>query len=508
MAMALSNAKCANEPHIIPEEKPSVTDANVASLDNTDKQPHDTSEAHGGDVDLVSQSKLVWKLDLNMMPLLFCLYMLSYLDRSNIGNAKIAGLNKDLKFSKDGNDYTWLLTTFYISYIIFEWFALMWKIVPAHIWASFCVLGWGVIATLQSSTTSWSGMMALRFFLGMFEAGFGPGLPFYLSYFYLRNEVGLRIGIITAAGPLSTCFAGALAYGITSGHSSFANWRLLFLVEGLPTILIAGVVWFFFPDSPEKARFLNKDDKATARARGVKQVGYESYRVGRIVWSDIGAALLDTKNYITAMMYFSCNVSFSSLPVFLPTIINEMGFTTINAQGLSAPPYFISFIVVLATTHVADRTGQRGVTICILSLVGAIGYILLATTFSVSTRYLGVYFATIGIYPAIINILPWVVNNQGSDTKRGAGIAILNLIGQCGPLLGTRIYPATDGPRYKLGMWTCAGFLLFNGFLAIALRTLLVWENKMLDEKYGLVGEQDANGIGSEVDGPNFRYVL
>src|SRR5689334_6914383 len=166
------------------------------------------------------------------------------------------------------------------------------------------------------------------------------------------------------------------------------------------------------------------------------------------------------------MMYFSCNVSFSSLPVFLPTIINEMGFTAINAQGLSAPPYFISFIVVLATTHTADRTGQRGITICILSLIGAIGYILLAATSAVSTRYLGVYFATIGIYPAIINILPWVVNNQGSDTKRGAGIAILNLIGQCGPLLGTRIYPAIDGPYYRLGMWTCAAFLLFNGFLA------------------------------------------
>jgi dipeptide/tripeptide permease len=205
-------------------------------------------------------------------------------------------------------------------------------------------------------------------------------------------------------------------------------------------------------------------------------------------------------------MYFSCNVSFSSLPVFLPTIITEMGFSPLNAQGLSAPPYFLSFLVVLLTTYYADRSGQRAYTISLLSLIGALGYFLLAATSATSIRYLGTYFAAVGIYPAIINILPWVVNNQGSDTKRGAGLAILNLVGQCGPLLGTRIYPAAQAPFYRVGMWTCAAFLVFNAGLALALRALLVWENRKLDEKYGdLVVEE---GIGTEVDGPGFRYVL
>ena len=139
-------------------------------------------------------------------------------------------------------------------------------------------------------------------------------------------------------------------------------------------------------------------------------------------------------------MYFSCNVSFSSLPVFLPTILSEMGFSTINAQGLSAPPYFVSFLIVIGSTYIADRTQQRGITIMILSLVGATGYILLAATSKTGPRYFGVYLAAAGIFPCIGNILPWVLNNQGSDTKRGMGIAILNLVGQCGPLLGTRVY--------------------------------------------------------------------
>src|ERR1700728_3211863 len=128
-------------------------------------------------------------------------------------------------------------------------------------------------------------------------------------------------------------------------------------------------------------------------------------------------------------MYFSCNVSFSSLPVFLPTIIAEMGFSPINAQGLSAPPYFISFLLVIATTYIADSTQQRGITIIIMSLVGATGYIILAATSATGPRYFGVYLAAAGIFPCIGNILPWVLNNQGSDTKRGTVIAILNLLG-------------------------------------------------------------------------------
>jgi len=329
--------------------------------------------------------------------------------------------------------------------------------------------------------------------------------------------------VFLSAAPLATCFAGALAYGITSGDGSvIANWRLLFLVEGLPVVIMGVVTFFLLPDTPDKAKFLNEEEKVIARARGVRQVGNEeAHRVGHLNWPDIGAALLDLKNWFTALMYFSCNVSFSSLPVFLPTILDEMGFTAVTAQGLSAPPYFLSFLIVIGSTYVADRTQQRGITLIVLSLIGAIGYIMLATTSATGPRYAGVFLAAAGVFPAISNILPWVLNNQGSDTKRGTGIAILNIVGQCGPLLGTRVYPAKDTPYYRMGMWICAGFMLFNGFLAFCLRMLLVWENKRLDKKYGAVRGQvpadekvegsqvvEEPGVGDENDGPGFRYIL
>ena len=198
-----------------------------------------------------------------------------------------------------------------------------------------------------------------------------------------------------------------------------------------------------------------------------------------------------------------------------------MGFSSINAQGLTAPPYFLSFLVTITTTWIADRTQQRGLMLIVLTLIGGIGYVILATTKSVGTRYFGVFLAASGVFPAIGNILPWVLNNQGSDTRRGAGIILLNVVGQCGPLLGTRLYPSKEGPFYVKGQAVCAAFMFFTTLLVIGLRTLLVWENKKLDRQYGTLEEQRLRKggrkgdegdqtvlVGEENYGPQFRYIL
>jgi MFS family permease len=158
----------------------------------------------------------------------------------------------------------------------------------------------GLVASVQGGVHSWAGMMALRFFMGVSEAGYGPGIPYLLSFFYMRHELGVRCGFFLAAAPLANTFAGALAYGITSGHAKIANWRLLFLVEGLPSIAMAPIAFFFLPDSPSKARFLNEDEKRVAKARGVRQAGSDD-RVGGLSWRDVGATFLDPKAYFTAV---------------------------------------------------------------------------------------------------------------------------------------------------------------------------------------------------------------
>ncbi|KAG5982571.1 hypothetical protein E4U55_001718 [Claviceps digitariae] len=457
-------------------------------------------------VDTAVEKRVVRKLDCNLLALLVVLFLLAFLDRSNIGNARIAGMERDLHLS--GDEYEWLLTIFYIAYVIFEPLIIVHKILAARIWIAILVAGWGTAATAQAAVQSWSGLMACRFFLAVFEAGFGPGAIYLLSFFYLRSEIGLRIAIFFAAAPLATCFAGALAYGITSGHTDLAGWRLLFLVEGLPVLVMAVVAYFAMPNSPHDAWFLTEDEKRVALTRQVKQVG-ETKRVGTINWGATFRTFLDIKVWLTALMYFSCNVSYSSLPVFLPTILKDMGFSGLNAQGLSAPPYLAAFVVTIITAFAADRTHQRGLFVIGLALLGTAGYLMLAIAKSTAARYAGVYLAAMGVFPTIANILPWVLNNQGSDEGRGAGIVLLNLIGQCGPLLGTRSYPQSERPGYVRGHSLCAAFMFFVAVLAVILRTILVCENKKLDEKYSVASDENASEEQAvENYGPNFRYVL
>ncbi|EED22082.1 MFS transporter, putative [Talaromyces stipitatus ATCC 10500] len=461
-------------------------------------------------IDPVIEKRVVRKLDRRLPVLTGFMFLLSYLDRSNIGNAQIAGMKKDLHL--DGGKYAWLLTIFYISYTLFEFQALMWKVLKPHQWAAFTMLAWGVIATCQSATTSWGGMMACRFLLGAAEAGFGPGIPYLLSFFYSRRELGFRCGLFLSCAPLAATFAGALAYGITSGHPHIANWRLLFLVEGLPTILFVPFAYFLLPDSPGEAKFLTEEERAVAKARSLRRSG-EEVTTHKIDWKDIGLTLLDPKPWFTALMYFSCNVSYSSLPVFLPTILEDMGYSSVNAQGLEAPPFFLAFLVTIFSTWVADRLEQRGLVIAVLSTIGAVGYVIVAAAEPVGVRYFGVFLAASGVFPAIGNILSWVLNNQGSDTRRGMAMVMLNLIGQCGPFLGTNSFPSTDSPRYARGLWICAAFMFFNLFLCLCLRTLLAYENQKLDRQYGTKQERQANQkadfvVAEENYGEDFRYML
>lgn len=213
-------------------------------------------------------------------------------------------------------------------------------------------------------------------------------------------------------------------------------------------------------------------------------------RVGGLAWADLARTLRDPKAWLVALMYFSCNVSYASLPVFLPTVLRDMGFSGVKAQGLTAPPFFVSAVVTVMTTWMADRTAQRGLFVAALACLGGAGYVVLATATGVAARYAGVFLAAAGVFPAIANILPWTMNNQGSDTSRGAGMVLLNAVGQCGPLLGTNVFPAGEAPRYVRGQAVCAAFMFFVALLALALRALLVRENRALDRRYGSLADQ------------------
>lgn len=299
---------------------------------------------------VLEEEAVIKKMDRRVVLFVALLYLLSFLDRlvfswlfwigciltffnrSNIGNARIAGLEVDLQLAE--GQYEWLLSGFYITYIAFEWMALLWvislcvglivlikgnrfRIFPPHIYISVVVLAWGLLASLQSLSTSFTTLLILRAALGVSEAAFA-GIPFYLSFFFKREELASRVGVFISAAPLATTFASSLAWAITwlgSKLTLWAPWRLLFLVEGFPSVLVAAWVWRSLPDGPESAKFLSRRQKQIAQARVLKE-GEDSSDEKRnshaqeggkkkLKMSEIVKALKDPKCYLTAVSTIS-----------------------------------------------------------------------------------------------------------------------------------------------------------------------------------------------------------
>ncbi|TAQ84505.1 hypothetical protein B7494_g7167 [Chlorociboria aeruginascens] len=454
---------------------------------------------------------VVRKFDRKLVLFVALLYMLSFLDRSNIGNARIAGLDIDLDL--DSSRYEWVITAFYIAYICFEWMSILWKIIPAHIYITVIVLSWGTVASLQSVATSFTGLLILRVLLGIGEAGF-TGIPFYLSFFFKREELALRTGFFISAAPFATSFASILAWAIIKlGKSSpIASWRLLMLVEGFPSIIVAIMAWSVIPDSPGTASYLTKREKKVARLRLRKQKdasdnGYY-FNLHKMF-----ETIKDPKTYLTAIMFFCTNMAFSSMPVFLPTIVHEMGHSVLVSQALCAPAFLAAFLIVILTAYLSDRLQSRAYFICFHALMSASGYAFNAFAgsrgWSPWWRYASLYPAASGFFSVITIIITWTINNQESESKQGTGFAVLQLIGQCGPLLGTRIYPGIDAPLYTRGMSICAAAMVLVALLALILRFYLSSKNKASEMEYGKIPDEDHTLVHSgRPSKMTFKFML
>ncbi|CAD6968767.1 unnamed protein product [Tilletia controversa] len=457
---------------------------------------------HGADVIMAEESSARWwtdeedrrvrrKVDFNVLPLMFILYMLAFLDRSNIGNAK-STMVPDLGMSD--SQFQWLLTIFYIAYILFQWCMIFYAIFPPSKFVAICVLFWGIASALQSTAQSWSAMMAARFFMGIAEAAWGTGVAFFFTTLFPRREVGFRFAVFVSGSAVASAFSGALAYGLLQADTSIAPWRLLFAVEGMPTILMAPVTWYFLPDDLATARFLTPRERRIAVARLVEQEPESAPELRENRPKDVsegGAmestnqplsarerAIQDIKSkfdptagleafkeplaYVTAILYFLLNTSYSSLPVYLPSILQGLGYSSIDAQGYSAPPYVCAFVVALTASYISDRTGYRGTPCVLMALLGGVGYIILAVSTSNHARYAACFIVAIGLFSFIPLVLYWLLSNQHGKSKRGVALAILATTGQVGTVLGTRLFPQG---KYQRGFFVCGSLLFFAALL-------------------------------------------
>ena len=195
---------------------------------------------------------------------------------------------------------------------------------------------------------------------------------------------------------------------------------------------------------------------------------------------------------------------------------HRMGFSALTSQALAAPPYLVAFLSVLLTSWLSDRWRQRSFFVCFHALLAATGYSTIAVAGSqmknagVGWRYAGVYPAAMGFFSAITIIITWTINNQESHSRKGTGVAMLNIIGQLGPLIGTHLYPESDGPYYVKGMSICAIFMAAVGILSLALRYILAAKNGQSGNSYEVVADEDQDSAVKErkVQRRKFEFIL
>lgn len=335
------------------------------------------------------------------------------------------------------------------------------------------------------------------------------------SFFYPRSDIGIRFGWFVVGSAIASAIAGSVAYALQGSSAHIDKWRLIFIVEGAPTIIMAVLIFLFMPDSIATARLLTPREKEIAEARLYrlsidKRSGHadgsgggavRSFLRSRLNFSNAMAALTDPINYLTSALLFIINVGYAAIPVYLPAILQGMGYTALRAQAFSAPPYVGAFLVALAVMLASDRLRVRGPFLVVLCLIGAAGYMVLGTVEDNHARYGAVWLVVIGLFPSIPVLYMLLANNQAGESKRGVGLVLFGTIGQCGPILGTRLFPVSDAPYYRKGMFVSGGLLFAGCVLASLTSAFLFWKNRKREAKMAaLAGGSGGGGSSSSAD--------
>ncbi|KAL5513375.1 hypothetical protein ACEPAH_3774 [Sanghuangporus vaninii] len=429
----------------------------------------------------IDEKRLLRRLDFSLIPWLGVLYLMSFLDRAGIGNARLYGMEQDLHISD--TRYLLCLSLFFVPYALFEAPAnICLKRLTPSVWLSSIMVCWGTVMVVQGFVHNFGGLLATRLLLGVFEAGFYVGSAFYFSCWYKRNEIGFRLAVFNSAVTSAGAFGGLLAAAISKmdGIGGRPAWAWIFIIEGLITLLVAFASFFFIQDYPATARFLSEEERAFV-IRRLQTDDQFSAAGEQLRWRCVWQALTDWKTWIGATVTIGADGPLYAFSLFLPSIISQLGFAATPANLLTVPVYIVASIFACYIGYVADRIGKRGYFAIAMSVITGTGYIILLLSRHAALSYFATFVAAIGIFPSIPNSVAWVSNNFEGSYKRSVSMAIA--IG-CGNLTGAftaNTYRSRDTPWYMLGHAVTLGFILIGLFGSTAFHLLLSAENKRRD---------------------------
>ncbi|TVY88517.1 putative transporter [Lachnellula willkommii] len=445
--------------------------------------------------DPAAVKRLLRKCDLHVVPPLFVLFLLAFLDRTNIGNARIQGLEASLDMK--GSDYNIALFVFFIPYILLEVPSnIIIKRIAPSTWLSGIMFFWGIATIGQGVVTNFAGLVGCRFLVGLFEAGLFPGCIYLISMYYERYELQWRLTMFFSASIIAGGLGGLLAYGIANmgGIAGYEAWRWIFIIEGLATAVIGGLSKIWIVDWPETANFLTDEERALLVQRLSSDSG--SAQMDRLDKRAARRIFLDWKIYCGTLMYMGV----------------QMGYTSSMSQILTIPIFTCATIFAIGTAFATDKLRHRFSFVILGVVIGSIGYALMLNMRSVSVgvRYLACFLITTGGFISQPITLAWLSNQMGGHYKRSMAAAIQIGVGNIGGIVASNIFLEKEEPTYKTGFGSALAFLIvLCGGMAVAMFFGLRAENTKRDRggrnyRYA----EDVVDLGNMGDDhPEFRFT-
>lgn len=414
------------------------------------------------------------KVSRRLIPFLILLYIVNYLDRVNIAFAGPNGMNAELAMS--AKMFGFASGIFFLGYLLLE--------VPSNIalhrfggrrWLARIMVSWGIISAAIAFVPNTEMLIALRFLLGVAEAGFFPGIILYLTYWFPEKQRSRAVSLFMIAVPVSTAVGSTISSLIIDwGHGVFglAGWRFMFLVEGLPAVALGIICWFYLTDRPDAARWLAADERRWLEST----LAEERAVVDSAGHWPLKKALTHPRILALAFIYFGITYGLYAVGFFLPTIVagfqEEYGvhLSVIERGLVTAVPYVVAAVVMVPWARHSDRTGERVWHVAIPAIVGGIAIPGALYMTDVYLAMLAVTLCTCAVMcalPVFWSLPPAFLTGAAA----AGGIALINSLGNLsgfgGPYITGWLTDLTGNS--KVALWVVGSLSLAAAALVVAL---------------------------------------
>ncbi|MBP1205980.1 D-galactonate transporter [Duganella sp. 1411] len=409
--------------------------------------------------------RLYRRVSWRLMPFLFLCYVAAYLDRVNVGFAKLQML-ADLRFSD--TVYGIGAGIFFVGYFLFEVPSnLLMTRTGARIWIARIMISWGVISSAMMFTNSVASFYVLRFLLGAAEAGFFPGIILYLTYWYPAHRRARMVALFMSGVAVAGVVGGPLSGWIMktfAGQHGLSGWQWLFLLEGVPSMLIGVWTLFYLDDGIRSARWLGEDDK-----RQLEQAIAEDGKQQRHM--PLAQVFSNGKVWLLALVYFLFVMGLYGVSFWLPQLVKNSGVDDVLTIGLlTAIPYVVAAVVMVLAARHSDRSGERRWHAAAAALAGALGLIV-ATVYSDNTviAMAALSVATAGIlstFPIFWSLPTAMLGGAAA----AAGIALINSVGNLAGFVSPYLVGAIKDATHSTanGIYLLAASLVAGAVLVVA----------------------------------------